>query len=107
MYTLYQLVSRIPLPTSLTLGHLPPGGRFVGRETRPLQPEKWQVIRRRLMPPPISYFAFTTTPIPSGMAVTDTASLPKISFAKVSPWPMEWAGIICIARIISSGRSDT
>ena len=27
MYTVYQLVSRIPLPTSLTLGHLPPGGR--------------------------------------------------------------------------------
>ena len=27
MYTVYQLVSRIPLPTSLTLAHLPPGGR--------------------------------------------------------------------------------
>ena len=35
MYTVYQLVSRIPLPTSLTLGHLPPGGRFVGRENKP------------------------------------------------------------------------
>ena len=46
MYTVYQLVSRIPLPTSLTLGHLPPGGRFVGRETRPLLPEKWQFVRR-------------------------------------------------------------
>ena len=34
MYTIYQLVSRIPLPTSLTLGHLPPGGRFVGRENK-------------------------------------------------------------------------
>ena len=34
MYTLYQSVSRIPLPTSLTLGHLPPGGRVVGRENK-------------------------------------------------------------------------
>ena len=42
MYTVYQSVSRIPLPTSLTLGHLPPGGRFVGRETRPLLTDNWQ-----------------------------------------------------------------
>ena len=42
MYTVYQSVSRISLPTSLTLGHLPPGGRFVGRETRPLLTDKWQ-----------------------------------------------------------------
>ena len=30
MYTVYQSVSRIPLPTSLMLGHLPPGGRLGG-----------------------------------------------------------------------------
>ena len=35
MYTVYQSVFRIPLPTSLTLGHLPPGGRFVGRGNKP------------------------------------------------------------------------
>ena len=44
MYTLYQSVSRIPLPSRLSAAHLPPGGRFVGRETRPLQPDKWQFI---------------------------------------------------------------
>ena len=43
MYTVYQLVSRIPLPSRLSAAHLPPGGRFVGRETRPLLTGKRQL----------------------------------------------------------------
>ena len=47
MYTVYQLVSRSPLPSRLSAAHLPPGGRFVGRETRPLLTDKWQFVGKR------------------------------------------------------------
>ena len=49
MYTLYQLVSRIPLPTSLTLGTFPPGEGLWDGKISPLQPDKWQFVRKNML----------------------------------------------------------
>jgi len=46
MYTLYQLVSRIPLPTSLTLGHPPGEGLWDGKPV-PYSPRNGNLLGRK------------------------------------------------------------
>ena len=47
------------------------------------------------------------TAMPSGIAVTVGFSLLRSDRATSNASPIEWAGIMCMARTVSSGASDT